>query len=210
MATEIIFVRHGETASNRLTLLHGRTDIPLTERGLRQAERVAERVVDFQPIAAVYASPLSRARRTAEIVAEALGLKPRIHPGLTEFDFGDLEGCPFSEFAARYPDLYQRAMDPNDLDVAFPNGDSLRGFHERIRSAIAEILAAHPERRVVVVAHLGVIGTSLALLTGHRPSDWTRFQVRNCAITHVAVNGASEATLHCWDDVAHLAALEEE
>ena len=203
MTTELVFVRHGETASNTRGLLHGRTDVPLNANGRQQAVRVAERIAAMEHIAAVHSSPLCRARATAEEICRRLGLEPTDHPDLSEIDFGAIEGLGFAEFADRHPDLFQRLQDPSDPGAAFPGGESLPGFHARVRRSIERLARAHPAERIVVVAHGGVIASSVAQLIGAGPADWSRYMVRNCSVTQLAWDGG-RATLESWDDVSHL------
>lgn len=204
MKTELLFVRHGETISNIRGVLHGRTDVPLTENGIRQARLVAERLAGLGGIHHLYTSPLLRARVTADTIAQRIALAPRLHDGLRELDFGDLEGCTPQELAERYPALFARLNDLQDPDVAFPNGESRREFHERVERTIRHLVSTHRGERVIVVAHGGVIASGIAQLTGGEPNDWLRYHVLNCSVTHVEVDGDAQASLHCLNDVSHL------
>ena len=91
------FLRHGETDWNAQRLSQGRTDIPLNANGLRQAERAA-RTLATTPIATIMASPLSRARVTAETVAARLGLPVELDDDLREVNFGEQEGLPMGDW----------------------------------------------------------------------------------------------------------------
>src|SRR5919202_5816875 len=88
----LFLVRHGETDSNLRGLLHGQADVPLTDRGVAQAGRIAARLAREPGIAALYASPLERAHHTARLIGAAIGREPVLHPGLMEIDFGEVEG----------------------------------------------------------------------------------------------------------------------
>jgi broad specificity phosphatase PhoE len=204
VTTQIYFVRHGETDSNSRGLLHGRTDIPLTSSGEMQAKRVAARLAALEDITSVYSSPLRRALATAEWIGRGLDLPPQIDPRLTEFDFGDLEGLTFDDLHSRYPELYLSIIDPNGFERAFPNGESRRQLHNRVVEALANVVRQHPGQRVVVVAHLVVIGSAVAHLTSGDPHDIIKYLVRNCSLTHVEVNNTGPGRIHCLDDIAHL------
>jgi broad specificity phosphatase PhoE len=207
MTTELLLVRHGQTESNMHGLLHGRTDVPLTEFGLLQAESVATRLATFSNLASLYTSPLLRARATAEPISRRTGLRPRTILDLAEFDFGDLEGYTYEQIQVEFPDVYLRLLDPLARNVPFPNGESPQGFHERVASAMRALIREHRGERIVVVAHGGVIGTSIAWLTNDDLNDTLRYSVRNCSVTHVEVNERS-AEIHCLDDTDHLLELE--
>lgn len=95
------YLRHGETDWNARGVSQGRVDIPLNEIGLAQA-RAAGPLLRGRGIGAIVASPLSRARVTAEIVGEALGLPVTLDEGLREVAFGVHEGQPMSDWFAEW------------------------------------------------------------------------------------------------------------
>lgn len=201
---EIFFVRHGETDSNLRGLLHGRTDVPLTAVGEQQARRVAARLAEIGDMHALYTSPLRRAAATASAIGRVLNLPPLALPDLSEFDFGDFEGATLGNVQSEHPGIFIRIRDLSDDDFRFPNGESRREFHRRVQSVISDLLARHHRERIVVVAHGGVIGSAVAQLNGEDANDWQRFQVGNCSITHLELDGHTMRALHCWNDVAHL------
>ena len=88
---QILLVRHGRTGWNDAHRFQGRTDIPLNEAGLAQAERLAERLAPW-PLDAVWSSPLLRTRQTAAAVASRHGMEPRVLDELVEVNFGPWEG----------------------------------------------------------------------------------------------------------------------
>ncbi|ACZ38508.1 histidine phosphatase family protein [Sphaerobacter thermophilus] len=204
MGTEIIFVRHGETAGNLDGRLHGRTDLPLTERGRLQAQRVAERLAGLTDIGALYSSPLQRARATAETIGRRLSLTPTLHDDLMELNFGDMEGHTLQELQQKHPDLYARLMDSRDLDAGFPNGETRREFHARVARALDALRELYAGSRLVIVSHLMVIGSGLAQLLTGDPNRWDEFLVANCSVTHLEIAPSGAVALHCWNDISHL------
>ncbi|MGA7670291.1 MAG: histidine phosphatase family protein [Nitrolancea sp.] len=202
--TEVIFVRHGQTRSNIERLLHGRTDEPLNVLGRWQAQRVAERISALGTMNALYSSPLSRARVTADQIAVRSGLVPRYHDDLAEFHFGDMEGFTIDGIQSHHPEIYAKMFDFADTSFRFPNGESRQEFHDRVIGAVREIIIRHTEHRLVVVAHEGVITSAVTQLTGVNPNDWTKYRVDNCSITTVRVNGSEMCEITCWNDIAHL------
>jgi broad specificity phosphatase PhoE len=210
MKTELLFVRHGQTNSNILGLLHGRTDVPLTPLGHRQAEMVARRLSQFGDLSYLYSSPLRRARSTAEQIAMRTGLSLHLIDELAEFDFGDLEGYTYEQIQEYFPELYAKLLDPSTRDLPFPNGESPKQFHERVGTIVYELARSHRGERIVVVAHGGVIGSSIATLTGGSLDDNMRYSVRNCSVTHIELAGLRMSAIHCLDDVEHLLELEDQ
>lgn len=205
--TTLILVRHGETDSNIRGLLHGQTDVPLTARGLAQARLVAARLGLEPDIAALYASPLQRAWRTAELIGAAIGRAPVAVPGLMEIDFGLVEGLTYEEALARHPEL--RLAERNaaeDDDLQWPRGESRNGFHRRVSATLRDLLAQHDGEKIVVAAHGGVISRGLTDLLGEAGASWRRYQVANCAVTQL-VWRAGAVEIACLDDQTHLADL---
>ncbi|USD36004.1 histidine phosphatase family protein [Ferrimonas sp. SCSIO 43195] len=171
--TQFFLIRHGETQWNRQGRLQGSQDSPLTETGLAQAHSLAQDLRQ-QRLDALYASPLLRARRTAEIINQYQRLPLLTHPGLSERNFGDLEGRRRDE----RPELWQAMtlrFQQNSVDVpGFEPADSLS---RRAMTTLASLHQCHPDASVAVVTHgewLRVVGNALA---GHAPwSDATELQ----------------------------------
>ena len=204
VTTELVLVRHGETRSNLEFLLHGRTDVPLTSLGAWQAHRVAERLLTIGTIDVLYSSPLLRARATAEIISAELGVTVEFIDDLTEFHFGDFEGYTLTSIQESHPEIFLQVLDTSDFEFRFPNGESRREFHTRIQTALQSVIDAHTGKRIVVVAHGGVIASIFTQFTGGNPNDWANYLVHNCSITRLEVDGQPPARLVCWDETAHL------
>lgn len=164
----LVLVRHGEPRCAVDGLIGGpRGDTGLTERGREQVRRVAARLAaskELGEVAALYASTLPRAKETAEVLAPALGgLVPILRADLREHDPGELDGRPWAEVLAegRWPDV-----DADPEAPLAPNGESLVAFHERARTALRALAAAHPRATVVVACHGGVVAAAVGLALG--------------------------------------------
>src|SRR6185437_8959434 len=151
--TEIVLVRHGETQSNLEQLLHGRTDVPLTPLGEWQAQRVAQRIAELGTFDLLLSSPLSRARSTAEQISRQIGLETIYLDDLTELHFGDFEGYTLMQLQDSHPELFLRALDFTDFELRFPNGESRREFHERVKRVFDEVLEQYAGKRLIIVTH---------------------------------------------------------
>jgi broad specificity phosphatase PhoE len=155
----LLFVRHGETPDNRAGLILGHRDPPLTPRGRRQAAELAPRLAGLG-IAALWTSPLRRARETAEILGAQLGIAPQELEALMESDRGAWEGRRVADLAVEDP-AGHAAFEAGAADFAFPGGESLASQQQRTRAALDVICAgALP---AVVVAHVGTIRAALAI-----------------------------------------------
>jgi probable phosphoglycerate mutase len=140
----IVLVRHGETDGNATRVLQ-LPDTPLNERGMRQAERLADRLQSLG-ITQIVCSDLLRARMTAAPIAARLGLHVEITPLLQERNFGDLRGKSYASVGGN----------PFAPDFVPPNGESWPVFHRRVEEAfvyIAQLRAALLEGQLLVVTH---------------------------------------------------------
>ena len=151
----IHLVRHGETTGESSIRYHGRNDVPLSELGREQIERLIPLVQHIQFRAVVH-SPLDRAAEAAEILVEGLHRAPSCveeAPDLVEVDFGEMEGLTKNEIAVRQPQWF--AEWEAGRASAFPGGESFAGFDARVVKAFDGLLARHAEGHLLVVAHLG-------------------------------------------------------
>jgi probable phosphoglycerate mutase len=154
-------VRHGESVSNVEGRVQGQLDVDLTPLGVEQADRVGRWFASAAgpAIDEVWSSPLLRARRTAGIVAAALGLPVRLDERLKELDAGIFQGLLWAELHRIHPEAHARWVS-GDPDYAIPGGESRRSLAERGAEVLTEI-AARPAAGVIVVAHGGILTHAL-------------------------------------------------
>lgn len=198
----LLLARHGQTEWNAIRRFQGSSDVALSDLGRRQAEALG-RAVEGRRLAAVYTSPLRRARETAEI---ALGGRPvplTIVPELAEFGLGEWEGCSVEEIKSRDGDPYQRWVEA-PLDHPPPGSETLSRVATRVRDAIDRIAGAHGMSAtagdVLVVAHGGVISIYTCHLLGLSLNAIWRLRFDNASITVVA-----PPRLLSVNDTSHLA-----
>jgi len=162
VSAAVALARHGETPFNAEGRFQGHLPVPLTERGVQQARDLAVAAARRE-WAALWCSPLERARQTAAIVAEAIGLQPREDARFAETDTGDWTGRSFAEIQAEDPVGFQGFVDA-DPAFGFPGGESFAQQSERVVAALADVRAgALP---ALVVCHRGVIRLALVAATG--------------------------------------------
>jgi len=137
------FLRHGETQWNKDGMTQGQLDAPLNDTGLQQAARAAD-ILATEPIARILASPLLRARETAEAVAERHGLDITFDDGLMECHLGDHEGKPHGPWLHDY---FMGTYDP-------PNGEPFKVYCDRVWGAMAR--AVEGGANTLMVAHGGL------------------------------------------------------
>jgi len=149
--SRLFLIRHGETEGNALRIVQ-HPHIPLSPRGVTQAERLALRLAR-EDVTRIVSSDYARAMTTAEHLQRATGAPLAIEPLLRERNFGDLRGTPYAELG----------IDMFALDYAPPNGETWPMFHERVDRAWARVqeLAASTSGSLAVVTH-GLVCRSLA------------------------------------------------
>ena len=202
--TILTLVRHGETSANIDGVWHGSTDTPLTLRGRAQAERVARYAADnlAGSASAIYASPLQRARNTADAIARSLALSVEEDAGLREYDLGSWEGRSYREL---FND--ERLWDKmrEDPDFAPHGGESPSQVARRFVAALRAIAERHSGERVVVVTHGGALSMGLGALLDNDYSSWNRM-VDNCAVSELVLEPAPQLLL--FNHVDHLKDLD--
>lgn len=211
--TLLTLVRHGQTPANVARLLSGVTDDPLTPFGERQAAAMGTALValvrdgTLPAVDALYVSPLQRARLTAAQIAAPLGLTPTVRADLSEVNFGEIEGLTEAQATERHPHLAVAFTDhPDAQNAEWPGGESRTGFRARVVASFTEIVAAHPMAHVVIVAHGGVLSAALAHYLAGDSRRWRDYLLGNCSLSRLTVAGDA-VTLHCVNDLAHLADL---
>lgn len=160
----IHLARHGRTAYNHEGRFQGLGPVPLDDQGRRDAAALAELAAGVG-FATLWASPLARARETAEVVAARIGLPIHEDARLAETDCGDWTDRLFADVQAEDPQRFQGFVD-GDPDFAFPGGESFAEQGDRVMAALAD--AAHESQPALVVCHGMVIRLALARRRGER------------------------------------------
>jgi broad specificity phosphatase PhoE len=191
-------VRHGQTYANIDKVWHGHTDTELTSEGYRQAKQLGEHFHHYMKPDVIYASPLQRARITAESIAKSFDLDVNLDPRLMEFNLGDWEGRTFNSLKVEDDILQKLVTDPS---FTAPNGESQLLVKKRIVTAIDEVVSRHPQQNVVIVAH----GVTLAIALSHYLDDdttlWTQYSKSNTAFSELCLNSK---TLLSFNQTEHL------
>ncbi|HEY5638530.1 MAG TPA: histidine phosphatase family protein [Dehalococcoidia bacterium] len=201
----LLLVRHGQTEHNRRNLALGRDDVPLNETGLRQAEALS-RALSEERLTAVYASPLERARRTAEAIARPHELEVVIDDGLIEMDVGEMDGMPFPELREKFPAFIESWLGSEGANERMPGGERLLDVRERASAALSAIVKRHPDGRVCLVSHNFVILSLLTHLLGLELSGFRRLKHSVAAVTRVEWRGEFPMVVSL-NDTCHLAGI---
>ena len=191
--TTLLLVRHGETDWNRDGRWQGHSDTHLNEAGREQARSVAAEVGEVD---VVYSSDLARARETADIIAEELGVEVHVDARLRERSFGAWEGLTAAEIEADFSDSHARWRAGNGAGA--DDAEPFDAFGARVRAFLADALERHPDETVLVVAHGGSIRVIHALASG---LDYVRDHrsipgVANCAVAKYAIQDGKLAPIN--------------
>ena len=204
----LLLIRHGETPYNAQQLTLGREDVPLTERGRRQAEALAAALASAgsRRINAVYASPLRRAIDTATPIAEALGLPVQVEDGLIEMDVGELDGQPFEKVREHYPDFLRLWFSDQLGEAVMPGGECLRDVQERAWSSVAGFCERHADETVAAVSHNFVILTLLCRFLDLPLSGFRTLKHDLAAVSTVDLT-ERRTTVRSLNDRCHLSGI---
>ena len=199
-------VRHGATEYSRERRFAGSRDVPLTTDGRLQADAVAQALAGAG-VAAVYTSPLERARVCAELIAKPHRLEPRVEPDVREMAFGAWEGITREELRGRFPREAEAWRRTPHL-VTPPGGETLAAVAARVRGALARLIAAHAGETAVLVSHAIVVRLIVLAALGLGPERLWAVDASPAGITEIEYLG-DWATVHRMNTLAHLDDLPE-
>jgi len=202
MSCQIIFIRHGETLWNQDARLQGQVDIPLSEKGINQANALKIRLAQWK-LDAFFSSDLSRARDTAAIIARAHNKPVNVIPDLREINFGLWEGLTIAEIQQKYSrEIKDWWANPETTRV--PGGENLAELAERSTGATKKLIEDYPDHRVAVVAHGGTIRSVVARALGLDLNSYWRLRQDNASITIIDYHGWGKGILVLYNDCSHL------
>jgi probable phosphomutase (TIGR03848 family) len=190
--TIVLLVRHGQTPTTGRVLPGRASGLHLSEDGRRQAERAAQRIAALKSVAAVYASPLERARETAMPIARARGLALRIERGLLELDIGRWTGSRLARVRRR-PEW--QTVQRNPSSFRFPDGESFVEMQARMTDTLLRIVERHRGETVVAVSHADPIKAALAHALGMHLDLFQRLTIAPGSITTIAYGAAGPTVL---------------
>jgi probable phosphoglycerate mutase len=202
----LLAIRHGDTEFARGRRFAGGRDVPLTPHGHRQCEAVA-RALSGLPVAAVYASPLARARASAEPIGAAHGLPVRVAPAFREMGFGQWEGLSRAEVAVRFPAEFETwVAAPHRAKP--PGGETLDAVAARVGEGVTALGEAHPGGTVVLVSHAVVTRLIVLAALGLGPDRLWSVDASPAGITEIEYQDGW-ITVHRMNTLVHLESLAE-
>ena len=196
---ELLLVRHGVTQHNTDRVFMGHGPVPLSDAGREQISRLADRL-RAEPPDRIVASDVARARESAQIISERIGLPFETKEGLREVDVGQALGMSYDDAAQRWPGVFAP-----EGEQRFPGGESFVETADRALRYLREDVI-EGSGRVLVVTHGGVVRGLASRLLGLPLAAVFGFVIDNASLSVFRVGGTG-AQLVTWNDTSHLGSL---
>lgn len=199
MKTKVILVRHGETEWNVLCKFLGSVDLPLNEKGRRQAgytkEALKEELID-----AAYSSPMKRAFETGEIILEGRDMEIITEEGLREIGCGKWEGMDGKEVEERFPgQLYLWGNRPEECRIE--GGDTFQEVSDRIVEAFWRIVNTNRGKTILITSHMICLTLLMIHFAGKKINDmWDVKPISNAAVNRIEVSEDDQVEITAWSD----------
>lgn len=179
---QIIFLRHGQAENNIKRVLSGRTKgVPLTETGIKQAQLCAE-FLEKMDIAAIYSSPIQRAKHTAEIVGKRMSLDVSVDDRLTELDMGKFTGMPYDEIFNSHGNVFLKFYN-SELEIAHNGVETFAQVKKRVFEIIDDVTELHPDENVLFVSHMDPIKAMLSTVLDLSAVNLFELIIANASLT---------------------------
>jgi alpha-ribazole phosphatase len=199
--SKLFLVRHGNTKLNNAKRFWGKTDVELSNEGIRQAEKLRDRLAT-QHLDIIYASTLSRARLTAEIIASRHKVDISALAELDEINFGWLEGLAFDEIKTRHPEMVE-TLSKWSARPKFPGGESLDELNDRVQKFLIRLKKHKPGETILIVAHAGTLRLMICNLLGIGLEHWRHIQLDMASLS-IMDTYPQGAILSLLNDSSHL------
>jgi broad specificity phosphatase PhoE len=202
----LYLIRHARpdytSTAHTETPLGRQHDPPLGAIGLEQAERLADRLQLLPSPAAIYSSTLARARQTAQVFADRIGMPVIERAELCEWFGGEWEAKDFEQIFREHPEAIDLFRNQNPAWHLAPGSERSEDLQRRSVDAVESIITTHPDGDVVVVAHGGVINAYFSRILGIRGQDMF-FLPENTSLNTVIIRG-DERLAWFLSDASHL------
>jgi len=177
----IIFLRHGQATNNTKRVLAGRTPgVPLTEKGVDQAEKAAKFLEEMN-VSAIYSSPIERAQDTAEIIGKHNSIDVRIDDRLIELDMGKFTGMPYDEIFSSHGNVFMKFYN-GELEIAHNGVETFADVKKRVIGMVDHVIENHPDENVVLVTHMDPIKAMLSTIVSLSPENLYELIIANASL----------------------------
>lgn len=194
MTNTIFLIRHGESHQNIDDVLSGITDVPLSNKGKQQCAILAQYFENIQ-VDKVFATPLQRAKESAEIIFPKHKSSIEILESLIEFNYGDYEGYKRSDYENSSDRIIQQWI-TSPSDLTFPGGDNIQAHAHRSLSSITDLAREYEGKVIACISHRTTIRLILAQIIGLHLDNFRSLPCSNCGISEITINDKGEWQLH--------------
>ena len=205
METIILLISNGQSKWSGAKHFRPPTDTPLNDVGIQQAEATGRYIAAKWQPRAIYSSPLPRAVRTAEAIAENFNLPVVAHPGLAEIDYGEWQGVTVEKALKQWPEMVD-AWFNTPHRVRIPGGETLENVRTRAMKTVNELGARHAGQTIILVSHTVTNRIILLGALGLKNERFWHIRQEPCAINVFEVENG-EYTLVSLNDTCHLSKL---
>lgn len=204
MKTKIFLIRHAECIGNVEMKLAGRTDFELTDKGVIQAEKIANCMKE-KDLDIIYSSPLKRAKVTAEYIANYSNIKNiNISSNLIEIDYGVCDGVSWQEIDEKYPYIRKNWKEIYNYPIGIPNQESFEELQSRMAKEIKHIIEMHKGKTICIVSHGIAISSFLSYLYNMKFTEINKLKKQdNTAYTEIDYED-NKFTIICEANSEHL------
>ena len=203
--TKIYLVRHGQTAWNKEEIFRGRTDVPLDDIGLREAQ-LAAGYFRGKEIHAIYSSPLLRAFQTAQEISKVCDLGVTPLQGITDMSFGEWEGRSLQEVREKDQERYRQwREEPHRVKI--PEGETLEEVRVRSMTSLEKAIESHPGKTLVLVSHRVINKVILCAILGLDNSHFWQIMQDTTAINLIQHKNG-KYVLFLLNETCHLKSLD--
>jgi 2,3-bisphosphoglycerate-dependent phosphoglycerate mutase len=180
----IIFLRHAQAKNNVERVLAGRSEgIPLTDLGLKQAEKIANFLEPLN-ISTIYSSPIERASHTAKIISNKLNLQYAIDSRLTEIEMGSFSGMLYEETFAKHGNIFLKFY--QDSPLIQKNGvETFSSVKKRVLDMVNYCSQKHENENILLVTHMDPIKAMISTVLQLNPESLYELIIRNASLTIV-------------------------
>jgi broad specificity phosphatase PhoE len=205
---QLLLIRHGQSRANIDHIIQDDDD-PLTDLGRHQADLLGQYLAATREIVYLYASPLARARETAEIIGGHIGQEPLFESGLAEMSAGSAAGMSWDAWSEAFPEQAARLRTrARSLEDRWEGGESGHEFMSRVLSAYDRIVEQHraSDDTVAVVSHGGALAWIASKVFGDPDDVWPfdRAVFANCSISELTIDAEGVHTIGAWNQQDHL------
>ncbi len=204
---KLIIIRHGETPWNKEKIFRGRANIELSSEGIKQAQLLAKRLESFK-IKVIYTSPLKRAKKTAEIIAQAQNIPVKVVNEFIDISYGKWEGLSLKEVEKKDKKFYHKWL-THPEQVKFPQGENLNEVKKRVLPAINKIIEKSKEEVIAIVSHRVVNKIIILSLLGLSEAHFWKIKHDVAAFSVFSIKD-NQATLNLHNDSCHLREMGDE